>query len=97
MDVGSEVASIEMPMDFLMWVMDVREQLEAVEQSAPKLESLRAELQEQLEINAAALTAAFERVGAGEEGAIEEAQELTAVLQYLQRIQAEIHAKSAAE
>ena len=96
MDAGGEAAAIQMPMEFLMWVMEAREQLEGEDVSEATLGALRAEVQEQVASNAAVLTAAFERVAAGEAAAMEEAQELTAVLQYLRRIQDEIREKSAA-
>lgn len=96
MDAGSEAAAIDMPMEFLMWVMEMRERLEGAEVAASTLEAAKAEVRVQVQANATALTGAFERAGAGEQGAVEQAQELTAVLQYLRRIEEEIHVKSAA-
>ena len=74
--------------DFLMHVMEVREELEEADSHGPRLLELRAANQQAMAELHAQLRSAFDVTPD-----FEAARKLTARLQYLQRIEEEVHAR----
>lgn len=78
---------------FLMMVMEVREELEEAGTELPRLQELREENRVRVGDILAELTVAFESAKTSADE-LENARALTARLQYLQRIEDEIHART---